>query len=297
MRPALEPADRAPLAGLSRLLSKSRRERFFVRPETLLRWHRDLVRRRWTYKRSRVGPPGVPSGTVRLVLRLVRENPTRGYRRIHGELATMGVRLAAPSVWALRKRHGIDPSPRRWGTSWNEFLRAQAATVRATDFFTVDTIVLKRLDVLFFIELDTQRVYVTGITAKPAREWVTRQARNLSVVLSERVRPVKFVIRDCDTKFTASVDEEFGAEGIEVIRTPVRLTRAHAFAERLVGTVRRECLDLVTHYNQHRPHRSLAQRAPLALERARSPFSCPDATRLRRTDKLGGLVHEYRLAA
>jgi putative transposase len=111
------------------------------------------------------------------------------------------------------------------------------------------------------------------------------------------VRPVKFVIRDRDTKFTPSVDEEFGAEGIEVIRTPVRLTRAHAFAERFVGTVRRECLDLVTHYNQHRPHRSLAQRAPLALERARSPIRCPDATRLRRTDKLGGLVHEYRLAA
>ena len=191
-------------------------------------------------------------------------------------------------------------------------LRAQAAPALATDFFTVDTIVLKRLDVLFFIELDTQRVYVTGITAKPAREWVTRQARNLSVVLSERVRPVKFVIRDRDTKFTASVDEEFGAEGIEVIRTPARPPRAHAFAERFVGTVRRECLDrllvvhrrqlevilreFVTHDNQHWPHRSLAQRAPLALERARSPFSCPDATRLRRTDKLGGLIHEYRLA-
>jgi len=168
VRPALEPADRALLAGLSRLLSKSRLERFFVRPETLLRWHRDLVRRRWTYKRSRMGRPGVSSGTVQLVLRLARENPTWGYRRIHGELATMGVRLAASSVWAILKRHGIDPSPRRCGTSWNEFLRAQAPTVLATDFFTVDTILLKRLYVLFFIELDTRRVYVTGITAKPA---------------------------------------------------------------------------------------------------------------------------------
>jgi hypothetical protein len=131
---------------------------------------------------------------VQLVLRLARENPTPGYRKIHKELATMGVRLAASSVWAILNRHGIDPSPRRWRTSWNEFLRAQAAPVRATDFFTVDTIVLKRLGVLFFIELDTQRVYVTGITAKPAREWVTRQARNLSVVPSDRVRPVTFVI-------------------------------------------------------------------------------------------------------
>jgi putative transposase len=313
VRPALEPADRALLAGLSRLLSKSRLERFFVRPETLLRWHRDLVRRRWTYKRSRMGRPGVPSGTVQLVLRLARENPTWGYRRIHGELATMGVRLAASSVWAILKRHGIDPSPRRCGTSWNEFLRAQVATVLATDFFTVDTILLKRLYVLFFIELDTRRVYVTGITAKPAGEWVTQQARNLSFVLSDRVRSVKFLIRDRDTKFTGSFDEVFAAEGIEVIRTPVRSPRANAFAERFVGTVRRECLDrmlvvhrrqleailreFVTHYNQHRPHRSLAQRAPLALERARLPIRGPDATRLRRTDKLGGLVHEYRLAA
>ena len=140
-------------------------------------------------------------------------------------------------------------------------------------------------------------MYVSGITAKPAGEWVTQQARNLSFVLSDRVRLVKFLIRDRDTKFTATFDEVFAAEGIEVIRTPVRSPRANAFAERFVGTVRRECLDLVTHDNQHRPHRSLAQRAPLALERARSPISCPDATRLRRTDKLGGLIHEYRLAA
>ena len=175
------------------------------------------------------------------------------------------------------------------------------------------TVLLKRLYVLFFIELDTRRVYVTGMAAKPAGEWVTQQARNLSFVLADRVRPVKFLIRDCDTKFTVSFDEVFAAEGIRVIRTPVRSRRANAFAERFVGTVRRECLDrlllfhrcqleailreFVTRYNQHRPHRSLAQRAPLALERARSPFSCPDATRLRRTDKLGGLVHEYRLAA
>ena len=109
-----------------------------------------------------MGRPGVPSGTGQLVLRLARENPTSGYRRIHGELATTGVRLAASSVWAILKRHGIDPSPRRCGTSWNEFLRAQAAAVLATDFFTVDTILLKRLYVLFFIEFDTRRVYVTG---------------------------------------------------------------------------------------------------------------------------------------
>ena len=225
----------------------------------------------------------------------------------------MGVRLAGSSVWAMRKRHGIDPSPRRWRTSPNEFLLAQAPPVRATDFSTVDTIVLTRLGVLFFIELDTRRAYVTGMTAKPAGRWVTRQARNLSVVLSDRVRPVKCLIEDRDATFTASVDEVVGAEGIEVIRTPVPSPQPNAFAERFAGTVRRECRDrllvvhrrqleavlreFVTHDNQHRPHRSLAQRAPLALERARAPISCPDATRLRRTDKHGGLVHEYRLAA
>jgi hypothetical protein len=138
--------------------------------------------------------------------------------------------------------------------------------VLATDFFTVDTILLKRLYVLFFIEFDTRRVYVTGITAKRAGEWVTQQARNLSFVLSDRVRLVKFMIRDRDTKFTATFDEVFAAEGIEVIRTPVRSPRANAFAERFVGTVRWKCLDrllvfhrrqfeailreFVTHYNQ-----------------------------------------------
>jgi transposase InsO family protein len=225
----------------------------------------------------------------------------------------MGARLAGSSVWAILKRHGVDPSPRRSGVSWNEFLRAQATTMLATDFFTVDTILLKRLYVLFFIELDTRKVYLTGITANPVGEWVTQQARNLSSVLSERVHPAKFLIRDRDAKFTARFDEVFAADAIRVIRTPIRSPRANAFAERFVATVRRECLDrllvvhrsqleavlreFVTHYNQHRPHRSLAQRAPLAPESVPRRISAPDPTRLRRTDKLGGLIHEYRLVA
>ena len=312
-RPALRPPDRAVLAGLSRLLSSVRRGRFFVQPETLLRWHRDLVRRRWTYPHRRSGRPALPVGTVHLVLRLAKENPTWGYRRIHGELATIGVRLAPSSVWAILRRHGIEPTPRRSGPTWAEFLRAQATTMLACDFFTVDTVLLRRLYVLFFIEIDTRRVHLSGVTANPVGEWVTQQARNLSFVLAERSRAVKFLIRDRDTKFTASFDEVFRTEGIRIIKTPVRAPRANAFAERFVGTVRRECLDrllifgrrhleqvlteYLAHYNRHRPHRALDQRAPQNLGLAPDPVEDPDPTRLRRTEVLGGLIHEYRLVA
>ena len=312
-RPALRASDRAVLAGLSRLLSMARRGCFFVRPETLLRWHRDLVRRRWTYSHRRPGRPAVRAGTVSVVLLIARENPTWGYRRIHGELATMGVRLAPSSVWAVLRRHGIGPSPRRSGPTWAEFLRAQATTMFACDFFTVDTVLLQRLYVLFFIEVDTRRVYLSGVTAKPVGEWVTQQARNLTWHLAERSRVVKFLIRDRDTKFTASFDEVFHSEGTRVIRTPVRSPRANAFAERFVGTARRECLDRFLifnrrhlervlreygeHYNEHRPHRALDQRAPKALGPPPAPITEPDPLQLRRNEVLGGIIHEYRLVA
>jgi transposase InsO family protein len=312
-RPALRPADRAVLAGLSRLLSPAHRGRSFVQPETLLRWHRALVRRHWTHSHQRSGRPALPAGTVQLVLRLANENPTWGYRRIHGELTTTGVRLAPSTVWAILRRHGIDPAPRRSGPTWSEFLRAQAATMLACDFFTVDTVLLRRVYVLFFIELETRKVYVTGVTANPVGEWVTQQARNLSVVLAERSRAVTFLIRDRDTKFTSSFDEVFRAEGIEIIKTPIRAPRANAFAERFVGTVRRECLDrllifsrrhleqvlveYLAHYNQHRPHRSLDQRAPSHMGVTPNLISDPDPTHLRRSDVFGGLIHEYRLVA
>src|ERR1035438_4276266 len=242
VRPALRPSDRALLAGLGRLLDRRRRRRLFVQPETLLRWHRDLIRRRWTYAR-RPGRPGIPAGTVAIILRLARENPTWGYRRVHGELATMGVVLAPSSVWAILRRHGVDPSPRRSGPTWSEFLRAQATAMLACDFFHVDTVLLHRIYVLFFIELDTRRVHLSGITANPVGEWVTQQARNLSFVLSDQSRSTKFLIRDRDTKFTAGFDEVFRTAGIRTLRTPVRSPRANAFAERFVGTIRRECLD------------------------------------------------------
>jgi putative transposase len=311
VRPALRPSDRALLAGLGRLLDRRRRSRFFVQPETLLRWHRDLVRRKWT-KARRPGRPGIPAGTVAIILRLARENPTWGYRRIQGELATMGVVLAPSTVWAILRRHGVDPSPMRSGPTWAEFLCSQASSMLACDFFSVDTVLLKRLYVLFFIELDTRRVHVTGVTAHPTSSWVVQQARNLAMALEDRIIPVRFLIRDRDTKFTSSFDEVFLAEGIRIIRTPVRAPRANAFAERFVGTVRRECLDrmlilgrrhlervlaeYIAHYNDHRPHRALGQLAPLTMD-SPPPIDDPEPAELRRNDAVFGLIHEYRLVA
>jgi putative transposase len=210
-------------------------------------------------------------------------------------------------VWAILDRHGIEPSPRRSGPTWAEYLRAQATTLLACDFFTDDTVLLHRLYVLFFIEIDTRRTYFAGVTANPVG------ARNLSMDLSQRSRPVRFLLRDRDTKFTTSFDEVFRTEGVRIIQTPVRSIRANAFAERFVGTVRRECLDrililgrrhleqvlaeYIAHYNEHRPHRSLDQQAPLNLRVPSKPIDNPDATQMRRRDVLGGLVHEYRLVA
>ena len=311
VRPALEPQDRALFAGLCRLMDRRRRDRLFVQPETLLRWHRDLVRRKWTYAR-RPGRPGIPAGTVAIILRLARENPTWGYRRIQGELATMGVVLAPSSVWAILRRHGVDPSPMRRGPTWSEFLRSQASSMLACDFFSVDTVLLKRLYVLFFIELDTRRVHVAGVTARPTGYWVVQQARNLTMALEGRAHPVEFLIRDRDAKFTSSFDQVFGAEGIRIIRTPVRAPRANAFAERFVGTVRRERLDrmlilgrrhlepvlaeYIAHYNDHRPHRALGQLAPLTMD-SPPPIDDPEPAELCRNDAVFGLIHEYRLVA
>ena len=227
--PVSRPVDRAVLAGLSRLVSKAGRSRFFVQPETLLRWHRDLVRRRWTHRQQSLpGRPHVPTGTVQLVLRSAKENPKRGYRRIHGVLPRMGVVPVPASVWAILRRHGVEPSPTRCGPTWSEFRRAQAATMLACDFFHVHTVLLRRPSVLSSIELDTRRVYVSGITANPVGEWVTQQARNPSFVLDEHGRPTKFLIRDRDTKFTSSFDEVFRAEGTRIIRRPIRSPPAAA---------------------------------------------------------------------
>jgi putative transposase len=279
----------------------------------LLRWHRALVAKRWTYPHRRPGRPGIAKGTTALVLRLARENPTWGYRRIQGELAIMGIVIAPSSVWAILKRHGVEPSPRRSGPTWAEFLAAQAKGLMACDFFHVDTVFLRRLYVLVFIHHDTRFVRIAGVTATPISDWVTQQARNLSMDLAEQASAVKFLIRDRDTKYTASFDAVFAADAIRVTTTPVQAPRANAICERVVGTLRRECLDrmlilgrrhlatvlaeYVEHYNTHRPHRSLGQAAPSALDTPPALVGEINPARLRRTGHLGGLIHEYRMAA
>ncbi|HEY6622756.1 MAG TPA: integrase core domain-containing protein [Acidimicrobiales bacterium] len=312
-RPALEQADRAVLAGLARVLPHRRLVRFFVQPATLLGWHRDLVANRWAYPHGRPGRPAIAKGTTALTLRLAKENPAWGYRRIHGELATMGIAIAPSSVWAILKRHGIEPSPRRSGPTWAEFLAAQAKGLMACDFFHVDTVLLRRFYVLVFIHHETRVVRIAGVTAKPVADWVTQQARNLSMELADEARTLKFLIRDRDTKFTASFDAVFTADGVRIVQTPVRAPRANAICERVIGTLRRECLDrvlilgrrhleavlseYVAHYNSHRPHRSLNQRSPSALDTTPAHIGDVDLARLRRTDHLGGLIHEYRMVA
>ncbi len=276
-------------------------------PVTILRWHRAFVRRRWTYPSRATGRPPLTDETVDLIVRLARENASWGYLRIVGELKKLGVSVSKGSVANVLRRHGVPPSPRRAGPTWVEFLRAQAKGIVATDFFTVDTVVLRRYYVLFVIEIERRVVHVLGVTANPNGPWVTQVARNFTSELDDARRRLRFLIRDRDTKFTASFDEVFASIGVEAIKTPVRSPRANAYAERWVRTVREDCLDhllvlsrrhleailveYVDHYNRARPHRGLQLVPP------RPPADSVGTAAVRRRDILGGLIHEYELAA
>jgi hypothetical protein len=304
-RPPLRPWDRVLLAAASRALPRDRWTSFFVTPQTLLRWHRELVRRKWTYgPAGRPGRPPLDPEVRDLILRLGRENPRWGYLRIQGELAKLGIAMSATAIRILLRRHGLGPSPRGSGPSWSQFLRAQAQGILACDFFTVETAVLQTLYVLFFIELGTRRVHIAGATASPNSAWVTQQARNL-VMSQDDELPFRLLIRDRDAKFTRSFDEVFRVEGLRVLRTPIRAPKANAFAERWVRTARHECLDwtlilgrrhlervpkeFVDHYNWERPHRGLELDTP---ERKLDPAP-GTGEKVRRRDRLGGLIHEY----
>jgi transposase InsO family protein len=309
-RPRMSWTDRALIAALTRLLPVRRRLGLLVTPATILRWHRQLIARRWTTQPVRPGRPAIPAGLRALVLRLAIENPTWGYRRLHGELAGLGYRIGASTVWKILNHAGIDPSTRRAGPSWTEFLRAQAHAILACDFFHLDTITLRRLYAFFVIEHATRRVHILGVTAHPTGAWLTQQARNLLMDVDDAGSRFRFLIRDRDAKFTAAFDAVFTAADIRIIKTPVRAPRANAIAERFVGSARRELLDRTLiinqrhaatvldeykhHYNSHRPHRGLGQAAPLR------PLPQPTTsatTGVRRRDRLGGLLHEYQQVA
>jgi transposase InsO family protein len=310
-RPRLDEPDRVFLAAAGQLLGRATRS-FFVRPDTLLGWHRQLVRKRWTYAGRRPGRPAVSKEIRELVLRLARENPRWGYERIVGELAGVGVRVSATTVAKILRQAGVSPASARAQVSWRDFLRAHADSIIACDFFTVETLWLGRLYVLFFLELSSRRVHFAGCTRNPDGHWTTQQARQLAWSLSERATPTGFLIHDRDRKFSRAFDEVFRSEGVEIIHTPFRAPKANAFAERWVGTARRDCLDwvlissrrqlervlriYVDHYNTHRPHRALGLTPPIPEPRLRLLGPGPP-DQLHRRDRLGGLIHEYARAA
>ena len=230
-----------------------------------------------------------------------------------GECGRLGVRVSASSVRRIQRRHRLGPAPRRGGPSWTEFLRAQAGGLLATDFFTVETVGLTRLYVLFVVEVERRNVHLAGITAHPTGAWVTQQARNLLMDLEQRADRFRFLIRDRDAKFTSAFDAVFAAAGIQVVKIPRRAPKANAYAERWVRTVRGECLDwtlvlnqdqlhqvlteYLQHYNRVRPHRALDLHPPNPARRVSVIGPAPAPAAVRRVDVLGGLIHEYQRAA
>jgi putative transposase len=311
-----ESADRAWFAALARLVPRRRwGEVFPVTPATLLAWHRSLMAGKYdTSKRRKPGRPPANRSIARLVVRLARENPLWGHRRIHGELIKLGVSVAPSTVWEILRSAGIDPAPRRSGPTWRQFLAAQAAGILAVDFLHVDTVLLKRLYVLVFIEHGTRRMHLGGITAHPTGDWTAQQARNLALTLGDRFEDIRFLIRDRGSNFTASFDAVFHAVGTRILRTAVQAPRMNAICERLVGTLRRELLDRVlilgeghlrvvlaqyqVHYNAARPHQGIAQRVPDGeRDVGRLAAADLDCARIVRKSVLDGLINEYARAA
>jgi transposase InsO family protein len=315
-RPRWDHVDRLWFAALSRLVPRRRWAGLFpVVPATILRWHCDLVARKWTFTdRRRPGRPRTGASIRTLILRMARENPMWGHRRIQGELARLGYTIAASTVWEILHAAGIDPAPRRTGPTWRQFLAAQAHAIIACDFLVVETALLKRLYVLVFIEHGTRRVHLAGVTACPTAAWAVQQARSLTMELGDRIGPLLFLIHDRDPVFTTAFDEVFKAEGLRVVRTLPRTPRMNAICERVIGTLRRELLDRVLilgerhlalvlgeyldHCNGHRPHQARGQRPPDAdAGPTQAPAELNDLRSIRRRPVVTGVINEYQHAA
>lgn len=309
-RPRMDWADRAVFAALIRALPAMLRVHRLVTPGTILRWHRRLVAKKWTYP-HRVGRPRVEDAVVVLIERMARENSRWGYQRIQDELLKLGYRVGASTIRRVLQRLRIPPAPARCtDTTWRQFLRVQASTMLACDFFHVDcAVTLKRIYMLFVLEVASRSVHLLGATTNPDGRWTTQQVRNLVMDLGDRITEFRMLVRDRAGQFTASFDAVLADVGIRVVRIPPRCPRANCFAERFVRTVRTELTDhvlifsqrhlravlteYVRHYNGRRPHRARELRPP----RPTHPVADLSNRRIMRRAILGGLINEYERAA
>ena len=312
------PSDRALLAALLHHLPRRalKHLHLVVRPDTVLRWHRDLIAQRHAARSrpKRVGRPRTVRSIRALVMRLVHDNPQWGYRRVHGELLVLGVKIAASTVWEILKDAGIDPAPKRNATTWSTFLRSQADALLACDFFETITLIGARLYVFAVIEHASRRVRILGATAHPTASWVTQAARSLVMDVQDAGTRARFLIRDRHGKYPALFGAILADTGIEIVLSGVRMPRMNSITERWVQTCRHELLDRTliwnqTHllhslpefeqfYNDHRPHQGIANARPLHPLPAQL-IDPGQITRLdiRRRDRLGGILHEYEHAA
>jgi putative transposase len=296
--------DRMFFAALSRILPRERWEVFSFSPQTLLRWHRELVAKKWTYKRKRVGRPPISPELCTLIIRMAKDSSDWGCYRVKGELQGLGIRVGVSTIRRILRKAGVPPAPRRDRPSWSEFLKAQADGILACDFFSVETVFLHTLYVLIFIEIGSRRLRFSLATTNPDSIFATQQARNL--YMDEDPPSARLLIRDRDSKLSRAFDSVFNAEGVRVIKTPIRAPNANAFTERSIRTIRAEVTDRVLilgsrhlnrllagfaeHYNSHRPHRGIDLYAPETIGHVQSPVPIGDIEKRR---ILGGLINEY----
>lgn len=302
--------DKLVLAALMRRLAPEAWSGLLVKPETVIGWHRALVRRKWaSYRgRPRRGRPAIEAEVRELIVRMARENSTWGYFYIRGELLKLGYVVSATAIRSILKRAGIPPAGRRSELTWKEFLAAHAETLVATDFLIVDTIYFKRLFVLIYVHLATRQILWSAVTANPNQAWLAQQSRNLLWEASEQRIQVGGLIHDRDKKFSAAADAVLRSAGSRIILTPLMAPKANAYAERWIGSCRREALDrmiivnerhlahviheYVAHYNHDRPHRACALRAP-----ASGGDPVRKVGRVIQHSRLGGLLKSYERTA